>query len=103
MPQNVAEKKRGEAAASAHLKTLVAGLKHGRHAATALVGSGTLKQTPSWSARDTYQRRPFKTRRGMGKRKRRATYSRTTYPSTESQTKILGKLATLRHDMEVKV
>lgn len=44
VPPTVAEKKRGEAAAFAPLKTLAAELKHGRHVALGLVGSGTLKQ-----------------------------------------------------------
>jgi hypothetical protein len=43
VPQNAAEKKRGEVAASALLKTLVP-QKHGRHVTPAVVGSGTLKQ-----------------------------------------------------------
>lgn len=38
--QNVAEKKRGETAASAHLKPSAALLKHGKHVAPWLVGSG---------------------------------------------------------------
>lgn len=69
--QNVAEKKRGEVAASAHLKTLAAELKHGRHVVLGLVGSGTLKQKLDWSVRDTGED-PLKPKvvEGMGKRKR---------------------------------
>lgn len=42
--QNVAEKKRGEAVASAHPKLSAAELTHERHVGPGLVGSGTLKQ-----------------------------------------------------------
>lgn len=59
--QNVAEK-RAEVAASADLWISAARLKHGRHVAPGLLGSGTLKQ--KLSVRDTHQRRLFETQRG---------------------------------------
>lgn len=63
--QNVAEKKMGDVVASAHLKTLAAWLKHGRHVTPWLIGNGTLKQKLVWSVRDTYQRRLFETQNGV--------------------------------------
>lgn len=72
--QDVAEKKTGEVVASAHLKTLVAQLKHGRHVTPRLTGNGTLKQERGWSGRNTYQRRLFDAPNGVrdGERKSRA-------------------------------
>lgn len=58
------------------------------------------------SVRDTQWRRPFETQKDMKageEEKQDRVYSRTTYPSVGSQTKISGKLATLRQVVEAKV
>lgn len=104
--QNAAEKMKGEAAASAHLKTLAPQLKHGRHVAPGLVGNGSLKQKMGWSVRDIQQRRHFQTQSGntdKEEEKQARDSSSTTYPSVGSHTKILGKLGTLGHEVVGKV
>lgn len=104
--QNAAEKMKGEAATSAHRKTLAPQLKHGRHVAPGLVGNGSLKQKLGWSVRDIQQRRPFQTQSGntdKEEEKQARDSSRTTYPSVGSHTKILGKLGTLGHEVVGKV